>query len=102
MGVYRLDPDSRELTLLAADFGQPNGLAFTLDHEGLYVADTPNRHIRRFAINADGSLSGGEVFAESTAKAPAPPMVSRSTAKAMSSAPVPGACTSITRRTALA
>ena len=66
VGVYRLDPDTRELSLLATDFGQPNGLAFTLDHEGLYVADTPNRHIRRFAINDDGSLSGGEVFAEST------------------------------------
>lgn len=66
VGVYRLDPNSRELTLLASDFGQPNGLAFTLDHEGLYVADTPNRHIRRFTINDDGSLSGGEIFAEST------------------------------------
>lgn len=65
-GVYRLDPESRELTLLSSDFGQPNGLAFTLDHNRLYVADTPRMHIRRFDVAEDGSLSGGEVFAEST------------------------------------
>ena len=65
-GVYRLDPDSRYLTLLSSDFNQPNGLAFTLDHNGLYVADTPQMHIRRFDVAEDGSLSGGGVFAEST------------------------------------
>ena len=65
-GVYRLDPESRELTLLSSDFGQPNGLAFTLDHNRLHVADTPRMHIRRFDVAEDGSLSGGEVFAEST------------------------------------
>lgn len=65
-GVYRLDPESLELVLLATEFGQPNGLAFTLDHNALYVADTPRMQIRRFDVAADGSLSGGEVFAEST------------------------------------
>ena len=65
-GVYRLDPESLELTLLATEFGQPNGLAFTLDHNALYVADTPRMQIRRFDVAADGGLSGGEVFAEST------------------------------------
>ena len=65
-GVYRIDPDTFELTLLATGFGQPNGLAFTLDHEALYVADTPRLHIRRFEIDHDGGLSSGEVFAEST------------------------------------
>jgi len=65
-GVYRIAPDTLELTLLATGFGQPNGLAFTLDHQALYVADTPRLHIRRFEIDEDGGLSGGEVFAEST------------------------------------
>ena len=65
-GVYRLDPETLELTLLATDFGQPNGLAFTLDHNALYVADTPRLQIRRFDVADDGSLSGGAVFAEST------------------------------------
>ena len=65
-GVYRLHPDGGDLVLLAKDFDMPNGLAFTPDHRSLYVADTPRRHIRRFAIEADGSLSGGDVFAESS------------------------------------
>lgn len=65
-GVYRLDPDSRELMLVGKDFEMPNGLAFTIDHKRLYVADTPRMHIRLFDINENGLLSGGEVFAEST------------------------------------
>ena len=64
-GVYRIDPDG-ELHLLATGFGQPNGLAFTLNHDRLYVADTPRMHIRLFDVDADGNLSGGDVFAEST------------------------------------
>ena len=64
-GVYRLDPGDGSLTCLARDFEMPNGLAFTPDQTALYVADTPRLHIRRFAIESDGSLSGGEVFAES-------------------------------------
>ena len=54
------------LTLLRSDFEQPNGLAFTVDDHELYVADSPRMHIRKFQVADDGSLSGGEVFAEST------------------------------------
>ena len=35
-GVYRLDPESRELTLLVDDFDQPNGLCFSLDESRLF------------------------------------------------------------------
>ena len=72
-GVYRLHPDGGDLVLLAKDFDMPNGLAFTPDHRSLYVADTPRRHIRRFAIEADGALSGGDVFAESSGDGPGAP-----------------------------
>lgn len=72
-GVYRLHPDGGDLVLLAKDFDMPNGLAFTPDHRSLYVADTPRRHIRRFAIEADGSLTGGDVFAESRGDGPGAP-----------------------------
>ncbi|QRM57766.1 SMP-30/gluconolactonase/LRE family protein [Sinorhizobium sp. BG8] len=73
--VYRLEPESGELTLVANDFQQPNGLAFSPDESLLYIADTGAthssdgaHHIRRFSVNEDGvSLSGGEVFAECTA-----------------------------------
>ena len=66
-GVYRIDPaNGNALTLLAKDFEMPNGLAFTPDQRSLYVADTPRMHIRKFAIDANGALSGGDVFAESS------------------------------------
>ena len=68
--VFRIDPASGALTAVATDFDKPNGLAFSPDESLLYVADSAitdgpgrNSHIRRFRVNADGTLSGGEVFA---------------------------------------
>ncbi|HET8832986.1 MAG TPA: SMP-30/gluconolactonase/LRE family protein [Casimicrobiaceae bacterium] len=68
--VYRIDP-SGEITRVASDFVQPNGLAFSPDESLLYVVDTGlthvsdgPHHVRRFAVSADGrALSGGDVFA---------------------------------------
>jgi gluconolactonase len=67
--LYRLDPASGELRVAAADFVNPNGLAFSPDERWLYVAETGDqfddaspRFIRRFAVGADGGLSGGERF----------------------------------------
>ncbi|KLK90133.1 hypothetical protein AA309_27470 [Microvirga vignae] len=71
-GVYRLDPDG-VLTLVADDFLQPNGLCLTPDEQTLLINDTDRRHIRRYTVNADGSLSGGEVFAELTGDEPGKP-----------------------------
>ncbi len=65
-GVYRLSPDDGEVTLLASDFAQPNGLTFSLDESTLFVCDTDRGHIRSFDVNADGSVSGGDVWAEVT------------------------------------
>lgn len=62
-GVYRLDPDG-SVTLVAGDFLQPNGLCLTQDETALLVADTDRMHIRRFQVEQDGSLGGGDVFAE--------------------------------------
>ncbi len=61
--VFRHDPKSGRTTVIARDFVQPNGLAFSLDEKKLYVADsgTP-RHIRVFDVAADGSATGGAVF----------------------------------------
>jgi gluconolactonase len=67
--LYRLDPASGELRVAAADFVNPNGLAFSPDERLLYVAETGDqfddaapRFIRRFAVGDDGGLSGGERF----------------------------------------
>lgn len=62
-GVFRIAPDGG-LALLADDFGQPNGLCFSHDEKRLLVNDTDRRHIRAFGVRPDGTLSGGEVWAE--------------------------------------
>jgi gluconolactonase len=67
--VYRLDPGSGTLTVVADDFAGPNGIAFSPDERTLYVADTgamfdaaATRHIRAFDVGADGTLNGDRVF----------------------------------------
>jgi len=68
--VYRIDGSSGSVTIVASDFAQPNGLAFSPDESLLYVADTGlthaadgPAHVRRFRLSVRGdSLSGGEVF----------------------------------------
>jgi gluconolactonase len=67
--VFRIAPDGA-LTAVARDFDKPNGLAFSPDEQVLYVADSAitdgpgrNSHIRRFDVAADGTLSGGDLFA---------------------------------------
>lgn len=62
-GVYRLEPDG-SMSLLVDDFVIPNGLCFSLDESRLFVNDTARRHIRVFDVAEDGSISGGEMWAE--------------------------------------
>jgi len=69
--VYRLDGQAGRVSLVASDFVQPNGLAFSPDESQLYIVDTGAthrddgpQHVRRFSEAADGaSIWGGEVFA---------------------------------------
>ncbi len=63
-GVYRVAPDGKALSLLAGDFGQPNGLCFSPDEKQLYVNDTDRQHIRLFDVRDDGSLANSRVWAE--------------------------------------
>lgn len=63
-GVYRVREDGSALTLLAGDFGQPNGLCFSRDETRLFVNDTERGHIRAFDLKPDGTLSGGAVWVE--------------------------------------
>ncbi len=63
-GVFSLNPDSGELRLLADDFLLPNGICLSLDESELFVNDSKHQHIRRFSFNADGSITGGQVWAE--------------------------------------
>ncbi len=65
-GVYRLDPESRALTLLVSDFDQPNGLCFSVDESQLFVNDTMRAHVRVFDVDENGTLDKGRVWAEVT------------------------------------
>ncbi len=72
--VYRIDTDG-SLSVVAADFVKPNGLAFSLDESVLYVADTgathdPDgpHHIRALTLSADGrSVAESRIFADCNA-----------------------------------
>jgi gluconolactonase len=69
--VFRFDPHTQGLTVVADDFRKPNGLTFSPDESRLYIADSGGshtfdgeHHVRVFNVSADGRLSGGRVFAE--------------------------------------
>lgn len=71
--LYRVHPGSGAIAVASDIFVRPNGLAFSPDERRLYVSDTGSshvkdgpRHIRAFDVGADGSLSGGGVFATCT------------------------------------
>lgn len=75
--VYRLDPTTGALTVVADDFVKPNGLAFSADEQTLYIADSGRshdpsgpHHVRRFSVGPAGKLSGGGIFAEIDAGVP--------------------------------
>ena len=68
--VYRLDPETGDLRVVADDFIGPNGLAFSPDERRLFIAETgeqrrphPKQCIRVFDVSPDGRrLSGGDTF----------------------------------------
>lgn len=68
--VYRFDPATGELSVVADDFDKPNGLAFSPDESLLYISDTGAshdpagaHHIRVFDVIEGKSLTNGRVFA---------------------------------------
>ena len=52
------------ITQVAADINYANGLAIAPDGQTLYVAETRGGRLLRFAIAADGTLSGRQVFVQ--------------------------------------
>lgn len=63
-GVYRIGPEGGEPELLASDFSGPNGLALSADGRVLYVDDSEESLIRRFAVGPAWELGGGAVLVE--------------------------------------
>jgi len=69
--VFRVDPKSGEIAVVADDFVKPNGLAFSPDETILYIADSAvshdpqgPHHIRAFDVGEDNGLRNSRVFAE--------------------------------------
>ncbi len=67
--VYRLDPATSELAVVADDFVGPNGLCFSPDESLLYIAESgaqfatdPVQHIRVFHVEHGRLLRKGRVF----------------------------------------
>lgn len=68
--VFRLDPETGALSIVARDLDKPNGLAFSPDERTLYIADTgfshtPGgpHHIRAYDVVDGECLSNSRVFA---------------------------------------
>jgi gluconolactonase len=68
--VFRFDPKTGRLDVVADDFVMPNGIAFSPDEKRLYISDTGQthdpdgpHHIRVFDVLEDGRLKSGDVFA---------------------------------------
>ncbi|WP_170470510.1 SMP-30/gluconolactonase/LRE family protein [Ruegeria arenilitoris] len=56
--VYRLDPDTEKLKVVADDILGPNGLAFSPDETVLYIVESrgePSRKILAYDVNTDGA-----------------------------------------------
>ena len=68
--VYRFEPETGDIRIVANDFDGPNGLVFSPDETRLYIAETgnqteqtPRQYIRVFDVELDGAtLSGGDIF----------------------------------------
>lgn len=71
-GVYALNPETKEVTLIGKNFNRPNGLCLSPDEKLLYVADTEGDHepsekkgdIWVFDRSEAGLYEGGKVFCQ--------------------------------------
>ena len=69
--VYRFDPATGHIEIVASDFEKPNGLAFSPCETRLYISDSSRshdpkgrHHIRVFDVENGRRLRSGSVFAE--------------------------------------
>jgi len=62
-GVYRVAPDGH-VSCVVRDFTQPNGLTFSPDESQLYIADSNDGIIRRYTVEPNATLTGGDLFVD--------------------------------------
>ena len=61
--ILYLPPGGSQWTEVADDFNYANGIGVSPDQKTLYVSETVGNTIKKFAINADGTLRGRTNFA---------------------------------------
>ncbi|MFO7936862.1 MAG: SMP-30/gluconolactonase/LRE family protein [Kiritimatiellia bacterium] len=64
-GLYYLSPAGKPVWRCKTKFTNPNGVIGTADGKWLYVSDTEEKKVRRFAICKDGFLAEETVFVSS-------------------------------------
>lgn len=62
--VYYLSPDQKNISVVADDLVQPNGIIGSPDGKILYVADIGDKKTYSYTMGADGSLSNKTLFTE--------------------------------------
>ncbi len=68
--VYRLDPETREATVVASDMMKPNGICFSPDEKKLYIVDTGPTEpgvphpIRVYDVEDGKRLKNGRLFVD--------------------------------------
>jgi gluconolactonase len=61
--VYRIDPKTKQVTLIADDLEKPNGICFSPDYKKVYVADTgAPKNIRVYDIVDQTKVKNGKEF----------------------------------------
>lgn len=64
--VYRLDPGSGEVDLVAGDIANPNGLCFSPDETRMYIVESGSkpRRIRAYEVEEGRRLARGRTFVD--------------------------------------
>ncbi|MBM1106447.1 SMP-30/gluconolactonase/LRE family protein [Aurantibacter crassamenti] len=62
--VYYVNPQNKEVKIVAENFVMPNGIVGTADGKTLYIADIGDKKTYSFTINEDGSLTNRKLFTE--------------------------------------
>jgi len=60
--VYYISPNTKEVSVIATGFVQPNGIIGTADGKTLYIADIGDKKIYSYAIHENGELSDRKLF----------------------------------------